>query len=199
MCSLFVFGLSTGASAAQGSPPAVSIEPSTGPAGTTITVSGTGCPQGGWGAFTWQVHVAVGHNGAAPSAGSITEPDGAAANGVGTFFTQEGYAGRADADATPDSSGSWSVQLKMPGPGDNFPATPGTYPVGALCYATEGTNVGRVAYAAAGFDVTGERLARTGRTSIAYELVAAVALIGVGTELVRRTRRKDADKHAGTT
>jgi hypothetical protein len=198
MCSLFVLGLSTGAGATEGSPPAVSIEPTTGPAGTTITVSGTGCPQGEWGAFTWQVHVGVGRNGEVPSAGSITEPDGSAANGVGTSFTQDGYPGRADADATPDTSGSWSVQLKIPGPGDNLPATPGRYPVGAVCYAKEGTNVGRVNYATAQFDVTGERLARTGRTSIGYEFVAAVALIGVGMELVRQSRRRDPGKRAGT-
>jgi hypothetical protein len=56
----------------------------------------------------------------------------------------------------------------VPGHGQSFPATPGTYPVTASWYANDGSNVGKVVYADTTFDVTGTpgggqpTLARTG-------------------------------------
>jgi hypothetical protein len=50
------------------------VAPTKGPGGTTITVHGAGCPQEGWGHFTWTVHVQIGPNGSTPGAGSVTNP-----------------------------------------------------------------------------------------------------------------------------
>jgi hypothetical protein len=70
-------------------------------------------------------------------------------------FTQQGYAGRVDADAVPNKQGRWSVQFPIPEAGHSiFPATPGKYPVTALCYATEGAEAGTVSYNVGIFKVT---------------------------------------------
>jgi hypothetical protein len=57
--------VSVGFRAQTAAAPALSVAPTKGPGGTTITVHGAGCPQEGWGHFTWTVHVQIGSNGSA--------------------------------------------------------------------------------------------------------------------------------------
>jgi hypothetical protein len=131
--------------------PSMTIDPTNGLAGTTIHVSGSGCPDASWDtSLTWLVHVQIQPAGSTPSTGAVTQPSGAPKTQIG--FTQEGYAGRADATATAASDGTWSTDITIPG-GGSMVAGPGNYPIGALCYAQEGAEAGTMAYAAQTFAV----------------------------------------------
>jgi LPXTG-motif cell wall-anchored protein len=179
------------AGVARADGPSIEIEPVSGPAGTTVTVSGSGCPQSGWGAYTWSVHVQVGPPGAEPSVGLVTEPDGQPPDGSPPLFTLEGYPGRADADTAPNADGSWTVALTIGAPTAPFPPVPGRYPIRASCAAMEGSNLGRVSYATAMFEVSPE-LPRTGPAAVGWLLWLGVACLGSGLGLVRAARSRSA-------
>ena len=52
----------------------------------------------------------------------------------------------------PASDGTWSADITIPSDGA-FAAGPGTNPIGALCYATEGAEAGTIDYTAETFVV----------------------------------------------
>jgi hypothetical protein len=131
--------------------PSLTADPTHGPAGTTILVSGTACPDPSWDtSLTWRVHVQIQPPGSAPATGEVTPPSGTPTTPIG--FTAEGYPGRADATATPAADGTWSTQVTIPDSGP-LAAVPGTYPIGALCYAIEGAEAGTIVYPAQTFTV----------------------------------------------
>ena len=131
--------------------PSLAIEPTTGPAGTTIHVIGTGCPDPSWDtSLTWTVHVQIQEQGSTPRAGTVTPPSGTPTTLI--VFPAVGYPGAAAATATPAAEGTWSADITIPGDGP-FAAGPGSYPIGALCYAMEGAEAGTIDYAAVTFVV----------------------------------------------
>ncbi len=133
----------------------IAISPRSGPPGTVVTVKGSRCPPRGWSQYTWTVHVQTGHVDSSDAAGSggVVQPSGEPRTPIG--FTAEGYPGRVDVDTSPNKKGRWTARLVIPEQGHGtFPATPGTYPVTALCYAEEGAEAGRVNYQAGTFKVT---------------------------------------------
>jgi hypothetical protein len=63
-----------------------------------------------------------------------------------------GVSGRVDGEVVPGPDGRWIAHLTIPEQGASaFPATPGRYPITALCYATEGAEAGYVSYRARHF------------------------------------------------
>ena len=131
--------------------PSLTITPLTGPAGTTLHVTGSGCPDSSWDtSLTWRIHVQTQPQGSTPAAGVITEPSGTPTNPIA--FPAIGYPGVATVTATPAPDGSWAADLTIPATGA-LAAVPGNYPVGAVCYATEGIEAGTIVYAAATFVV----------------------------------------------
>jgi hypothetical protein len=194
VASCLLLAVPTGASAQEA--PTATIEPTTGPPGTTVTVSGSGCPSPSWGDYSWSVHVQVRRSTESPSSGQVAEPTGEEPRGpVG--FTAEGYTGRADADAAPAEDGSWTVRLTIPGAQDNFPAVAGEYPISALCYAEQGLEAGSISYGQPVFTVTGAAepsespfplpLARTGSNGMLA--LGAILSIAVGVVLSIAARR----------
>jgi hypothetical protein len=131
--------------------PSLTIDPTFGLPGTTIHVSGTGCPDSSWDiSLTWLIHVQIRPAGSTPSAGVVTQPSGTPMTPIA--FTAEGYVGRADAFVTPAGDGTWSTDITIPGTGD-LAAVAGNYPIDALCYAQEGAEAGTIGYAAQTFAV----------------------------------------------
>ena len=131
--------------------PSLAIEPTTDPAGTTIHVTGTGCPDPSWDtSLTWTVHVRIQEQGSTPRAATVTPPSGTPTTLI--VFPAVGYPGAAAATATPAAEGTWSADITIPGDGP-LAAGPGSYPIGALCYAMEGAEVGTIDYAAETFVV----------------------------------------------
>jgi hypothetical protein len=131
--------------------PSLAIEPTTGPAGTNIHVTGTGCPDPSWDtSLTWTVHVQIETQGSTSRAGTVTQPSGTPTTPIA--FPAIGYPGVAVASATPAADGTWSADITIPGDGA-FAAGPGSYPIGALCYATEGAEAGTIDYAGETFVV----------------------------------------------
>ena len=175
--------------------PVATVEPVSGPPGTVVVVSGGSCPEPSWYAsYNWKVHVQISPEGAAPSAGQITAPTGEPPSG-GFGFTMEGYPGRMDADTTPASDGAWSVTLKIPDAGDDFPAVPGVYPISALCYPAEGANLGHVIYAQPLFEVTSAAgpnpsLPRTGIRRAVGESLVGIVLIALGMAIASTARKR---------
>ena len=152
VATIVLVGVGTGTGRAAVSP-SFAIDPTGGIEGTTIHVSGTGCPDSSWdAAFTWRVHVQIQPEGSTPPPGVVTQPSGTPATAVA--FTQEGYPGRADATATPAADGTWSTDITIPATG-TLAAVPGNYPIGALCYASEGAEAGTIRYPAQTFIVLG--------------------------------------------
>ena len=155
LCFLWAIGLAgpwlaaTAASAAA--TPSLAIAPTSGPAGTTIHVSGTSCPDTSWDTtLHWAVHVQVLPGGSADAALTVTPPNGTPHTPF--VYTLEGYPGRADASTSAASDGSWAVDVTVPAIG-GLAAVPGTYPVSATCYATEGTEAGTIGYPSQDFTV----------------------------------------------
>ena len=129
------------------------VHPTSGPPGTTVTVHGSGCPQPGWGDYSWRVHVGTGAAGTTRVPSSVTPPSGEPKTPIA--FTDQGYPGRVEVEVTPGRKGRWVAHLTIPTKGHSvFPATPGKYPVGALCYAMEGAEAGQVNYNLGTFTVT---------------------------------------------
>ena len=150
MAAIALVAAGAGTSRADGLP-SLTIDPTAGPAGTTIGVSGTGCPDASWdGSLTWRVHVQIREPGSTPSPGGVTSASGSPKTVIA--FTAEGYPGRADATATPAADGTWSTDITIPGSGPTL-ALPADYPVSALCYAHEGAEGGTIEYPAATFVV----------------------------------------------
>jgi hypothetical protein len=144
--------LSVGA-ASGATDPVLTISPNQGtvlPAGLTIHVTGTGCPDGAWDdSLQWRVHVQTLQGGSAPTSLVVTSPSGTPSTVLA--FPALGYPGAATADTTPAADGSWAVDLVVPGSGD-LAAEPGkTYPVSAICYAAEGIEAGTITYASQSF------------------------------------------------
>lgn len=132
--------------------PSLAITPTNGPAGTTIHVSGTGCPDSSWDTtLHWAIHVTIAARDSAATVLTVTQPNGTPHTPLG--FTLEGYPGRADASTAPASDGSWAVDVTIPATGGVLAAVPGTYPVTATCYATEGVEAGTITYPSQGFTV----------------------------------------------
>ena len=130
--------------------PSLAISSTAGFAGTTIHVSGTGCPDTTWDtSLHWSVHVETEPAGSAPQPLRVTAPSGTPMTPIG--FALPTHAGIAIADVAPAPDGSWSADLRIPDA--VFAAGPGNYPVSALCYAAEGTEAGMIEYAAQTFAV----------------------------------------------
>jgi hypothetical protein len=137
-------GLMTSGAGGTAVLPSLTIAPVTGPAGTTIHVSGTGCPDSSWDtSLHWHVHVQIAPAGSASATLTVTPPSGTPKTPIA--FTTEGYPGRADADTTSASAGSWSTDITIPATGD-LAAGSGSYPITALCFAAEGAEAGTIRY-----------------------------------------------------
>jgi hypothetical protein len=126
--------------------PSLTISPTSGPAGTTIHVTGSGCPDPAWDtSLTWTVHVQTLPPNSAPAVEKVTPPTGGTPT-TPIAFPAVGYPGVVDASVTPAADGTWSADITMPTTGGLMATVPGSYPVGALCYATEGTEAGTINY-----------------------------------------------------
>ena len=78
---------------------AVTISPTSGPAGTTIHVTGANCPTTGWDtSLHWSVHVQILQGNSAPTPSTITQPSGTPMTPLA--FASVGYPGAAEADTT---------------------------------------------------------------------------------------------------
>ena len=131
----------------------IAVHPRSGPPGTTITVRGSACPPSDRGQYIWTVHVGTDPSWATPAPSRVTPPSGEPTSPIG--FTARGYPGRVDGEVVPGPDGRWIAHLTIPERGTSaFPATPGRYPITALCYATEGAEAGFVSYRARAFLVT---------------------------------------------
>jgi hypothetical protein len=152
---LFVIPLISVGSAAHGATdPTLTISPSEGtvpPAGITVHVAGTGCPDPSWDdALEWRVHVQTLQGGSAATLLVVTPPSGTPTHPLA--FPAIGFPGAASAGTTPAADGSWAVDLVIPGSDSSLAAIPGeTYPITATCYAAEGVEAGTISYASQGF------------------------------------------------
>jgi hypothetical protein len=144
---------SIGAAASGATDPTLTIAPNEGtvlPAGFTVHVTGTGCPDAAWDdSLEWRVHVQTLQGGTAPTSLVVTPPSGTPSTPLA--FPAVGYPGVASVDTTPAADGSWTADLVIPGSGA-LAAEPGqTYPISATCYALEGVEAGTITYASQSF------------------------------------------------
>lgn len=145
--------LSVGTVATGATDPTLAINPTQGtvlPAGFTVHVTGTGCPDSSWDdSLEWRVHVQILPGGSALTSLVVTPPSGTPSTPLA--FPAVGYPGVASADTTPQADGRWAVDLVIPGSGE-LAAEPGqTYPITATCYAAQGVEAGTISYASQGF------------------------------------------------
>jgi hypothetical protein len=139
-----------GGAATAKAPLAVSISPASGPAGTSIQVTGERCPKRAWDkSLDWVVHVQIGPAGSMTPA-TVLPPK--TLFGSDVAFNSNGWPGRADVEVTANAKGKWSADI-IPG-SQRYAALPGTYPVNVLCFAREGTQAGVLTYASQSFEVT---------------------------------------------
>ena len=87
----------------------------------------------------------------------VTTPNGDPRTPIA--FATDLYPGKVETDVVPQANGRWIARLTIPKRvALGAPTMPGHYPIGALCYATEGAEAGLVNYQAASFTVTSSDL-----------------------------------------